>query len=50
MARLKNLFFSGKRIKRGLYRTDQGVLVQSDVLCSTIFYEKHSQMRLTAMG
>ncbi len=26
--------FSGKRIKRGLYRTVMGVLVQSDVLCS----------------
>lgn len=26
--------FSGKRIKRGLYRTDRGVLVQSDVIGS----------------
>jgi len=26
--------FSGKRIKRGLYRTDKGILVQSDVMGS----------------
>ena len=26
--------FSGKRIKRGLYRTDKGILVQSDVIGS----------------
>jgi putative transposase len=38
--------FSGKRIKRGLYRTDTGILCQSDVNGSYNIYEKHSQMRL----
>jgi putative transposase len=34
--------FSGKRIKRGLYRTNQGVLVQSDVIGSYNILRKAS--------
>ncbi|NES80059.1 MAG: IS200/IS605 family element transposase accessory protein TnpB [Moorea sp. SIO2B7] len=46
----KRPIFSGKRIKRGLYRTDKGVLVQSDVIGSYNILRKAFPNAFTRYG